>query len=222
MERYPASQAGQRLLWRSRCSIDTTGKSARHHAAPAFAIHLVIALPRAFAITLAPRASEFRSALQIHSSPTEGFATVVFADPDSFLFVCLAIFLLPVGVAGVLALWALPAWLRATRVGAGLAIFEVVGMKLRRIDVDHISAAIAIARRFGVEVSHVDLQRAAAAGANPYDVAAAWAVCQRKQLAHSFEELIALEREGQLSPLLEAAAQLHAEDAAMLSDDEAQ
>jgi hypothetical protein len=138
----------------------------------------------------------------------------VFADPDSLLLLALAMFLLPMGAAGVLALWALPAWLRATRAAAGLTIFEVVGMKLRRIDVDHIAAAIALSRQFGAEVSHVDLQRAAAAGANPYDVAAAWAVCLRRGLAHTFEDLIALDCDGRLGPLLEIAGQLHAEDAA--------
>jgi uncharacterized protein YqfA (UPF0365 family) len=119
-------------------------------------------------------------------------------DPNDLIYIMLLVFLVPVGFVAMLALWALRPWLRATAAGTGLTIFEVIGMKLRRVDVDAVIVAMVIAEHGEVEIHQVDLQRAYLNGANLQTVTQAYVAAKHKQLDVTFEQVVDLDREGRL------------------------
>lgn len=127
-------------------------------------------------------------------------------NPDNLIYVMLLAFLVPIGFVAVLALWALRPWLRATMAGSQLSVFEVIGMRLRRVDVDAVVAALVMARQSGVEIHQVDLQRAYLAGVNLETLTLAWIAAQRKQMDVTFEQLVAMYQEKRLGELLDEEA----------------
>lgn len=127
-------------------------------------------------------------------------------DPNNLIFIMLLVFLLPIGFVAVLALWALRPWLRATIAGAQFTVFEIIGMKLRGVDVDAIVAAMVMAQQYEVEVHQVDLQRAYKAGIDVEKLTFAWIAAQRRQMPITFEQLVVMYQEERLGDLLEGIA----------------
>jgi uncharacterized protein YqfA (UPF0365 family) len=124
-------------------------------------------------------------------------------DPNNLILVMLLVFLLPIGFVALLALWALRPWLRATMAGTQLTVFEIIGMKLRGVNVDAIVAAMFMARQSDVEVHQVDLQQADRAGIDVEKLTFAWIAAQRRQLPITFEQLVMMYQEERLGDLLE-------------------
>lgn len=123
-------------------------------------------------------------------------------DPNILILVMLLVFLVPIGLAAVLALWALRPWLRATMAGTQLTVFEIIGMRLRRVDVDAVVAALVMARQSGVEIHQVDLQRAYLAGVDLETITLAWIAAERKKMDITFDQLVAMFQEKRLGELL--------------------
>jgi uncharacterized protein YqfA (UPF0365 family) len=123
-------------------------------------------------------------------------------DPNLILVLMLLLFLVPIGAVALLALWALRPWLRATMAGAPLTVFEVIGMRLRRVDIDAVVAAFAMARQSGVDIHQVDLQRAYLAGVDLPTITLAWITAQRKKLDITFEQLVVMYQEKRLAELI--------------------
>lgn len=124
-------------------------------------------------------------------------------DPNDLIFIMLLVFLLPIGFVAVLALWALRPWLRATMAGTQLTVFEIIGMKLRGVDVDAVVAAMVMARQSEVEIHQVDLQQAYLAGIDVEQLTFAWIAAQRRQMPITFEQLVVMYQEERLGDLLE-------------------
>lgn len=124
-------------------------------------------------------------------------------DPNDLIFIMLLVFLLPIGFVAVLALWALRPWLRATIAGTQLTVFEIIGMKLRRVNVDAVIAAMVMARQSEVEIHQVDLQKAYLAGIDVEKLTFAWIAAQRRQMPTTFEQLVVMYQEERLGDLLE-------------------
>jgi uncharacterized protein YqfA (UPF0365 family) len=118
------------------------------------------------------------------------------AANDWLIYAMVLVFLVPAGVAGVLALWALPAWLRATALGVTLPIFDVIGMKLRRIDVDLVAEAMALADQAQVDLSPVDVQRALMKRVDLRKVTLAYLQARQHDPACTFNDLVAAELSG--------------------------
>jgi uncharacterized protein YqfA (UPF0365 family) len=117
---------------------------------------------------------------------------------DPFIFIVLLIFLLPVGFAAAMSLVVLRPWLRATTSGLGLTVFEIIGMKLRRLDVYEIIDALVLAAHSGVELSHIDVQRAAMRKLDVRKLVLAYIEAQRQEMDLEFEDLVRLELSGEL------------------------
>jgi uncharacterized protein YqfA (UPF0365 family) len=123
-------------------------------------------------------------------------------NPNDLIYIALLLFLLPIGLVAALSLWALRPWLRAMMSGTQLTVFEVIGMRLRKVDVDAVIAALVMARQSDVEVHQVDLQRAYLAGVNLETITLAWIAAQRKEMTVSFEQLVAMYQQKRLGELL--------------------
>jgi len=112
-------------------------------------------------------------------------------DPNDLIYIMLLVFLVPIGFVAALALWALRPWLRATAAGTGLTIFEVIGMKLRRVDVDAVIVAMVIAEQGEVDVHQVDLQRASRAGIDLQALVHAYIAAKHQQENLKFDQFAA-------------------------------
>jgi uncharacterized protein YqfA (UPF0365 family) len=125
-------------------------------------------------------------------------------NPDDALWIALWLFLAPVGMVGLLALWALRSWMRAANMGASLTIFEVIGMKLRRVDVDAVAEAVVVSAINDAEVHQIDLQRAYQAGVDLPAITQAWIAARQQSVALNFEEFVSMYRAGRLSEVMAA------------------
>jgi uncharacterized protein YqfA (UPF0365 family) len=91
---------------------------------------------------------------------------MLFAAGEMYLLSAVAIFLVPLALFAILAVTVLRHAMRAAREGLDVTIFELAGMRLRRVDIAKVLDALAVAAHHGVDVSQVDVQRAVARGAD--------------------------------------------------------
>ncbi len=127
-------------------------------------------------------------------------------NPETFVLVMLLLFLVPIGAVAVLSLWALRPWLRAATAGVQLTVFEIIGMRLRRVDVDAVVAALVLARQSDVDIHQVDLQRAYLAGVDLPTIALAWVAVQRKEMGITFAQLVEMYQQKRLGELIDDAS----------------
>jgi uncharacterized protein YqfA (UPF0365 family) len=130
-------------------------------------------------------------------------------NPELFVIILVLMFLLPIGMVAVLALWVLRPWLRATMAGTQLSVFEIIGMRLRRVDVDAVVAALVMARQSDVDIHQVDLQRAYLAGVDLPTITLAWITAQRKKMDITFEQLVQMYQEKRLGELIESGGEAY-------------
>jgi uncharacterized protein YqfA (UPF0365 family) len=111
---------------------------------------------------------------------------------QAYLLAAIMIFLLPCALVAVLGLWVMRLWRKANAYGLPVTMFELVGMKLRRLPVDTILDAMILAYEGEVDekVSHIDLIRAAERGLDPIQLVAK--LIEAKQQGHetTLEELM--------------------------------
>ena len=122
---------------------------------------------------------------------------MLLAEKEWMLLTAILIFLVPVGLAALLSLWALKDWLRANAAGLDIKILEIGGMKLRRVDVNVVIDAMIVAANAGVLVSQIDVQRAYQAGVDPRKIVQALLRSRDKEESISFEQLVKIELQSQ-------------------------
>jgi uncharacterized protein YqfA (UPF0365 family) len=121
---------------------------------------------------------------------------------NPFIFFVLFMFLVPVGFAAVMSLVVLRPWLRAHAAGLELTVFEIIGMKLRRLNIYEILDVLVLAEESGVELSHIDVQRAAMRKLDVRKLVTAYIEAQRRNMDLDFEDLVQLELAGELAAKL--------------------
>ena len=109
------------------------------------------------------------------------------------IYIALLMFLLPVGFAAVMSMVVLRPWMRAHAAGLGLTVFEVIGMKLRRLDIYEILDVLILAEENGVEVSHIDVQRAAMRKLDVRKLVTAYIEAKRRNMDLDFEDIVRAE-----------------------------
>jgi uncharacterized protein YqfA (UPF0365 family) len=115
---------------------------------------------------------------------------------DASIYIALLMFLVPVGFAAVMSLVVMRPFLKAHWAGLNLTVFEVIGMKLRRLDIYQILDALILAEESGVEISHIDLQRAAMRKLDVRKLVIAYIDARGRNLDLSFEDLVECELAG--------------------------
>jgi uncharacterized protein YqfA (UPF0365 family) len=110
------------------------------------------------------------------------------------LVVVLALFFLMIGLFRL--------WFQGILAGVNVLVFDLIAMKLRRIDAALVMKCLILARQSGVELSHVELQRAYLQGADLEKLTLAHITAQKQQLGATFEELVASELQDRLAEKL--------------------
>jgi uncharacterized protein YqfA (UPF0365 family) len=93
-------------------------------------------------------------------------------------------------------------WFQGLMAGAPVSVLELLGMRLRRINVPAVMRSLILARQSGVDVSHIDLQRAALRGVDLEKVTLSFIQAHRQNLGVTFEELVDVELRGRLAEKL--------------------
>lgn len=105
-------------------------------------------------------------------------------------------------VSFVLFLGLLRPWLQAILSGAPISILDLVGMRLRRMDVNAVVRALIMARQTGVELTSRQVQRASLQGVDLDKITLAYIESQRRKMGTTFEELVELDLQDRLAELL--------------------
>jgi uncharacterized protein YqfA (UPF0365 family) len=90
-------------------------------------------------------------------------------------------------------------WMQGFLSGAPVSIIELIGMRLRRVDVQSVMRNLILARQSGVELTHVDLQRAFLRGVDLEKVTLAYIQAQKEGTGETFEDLVDARQRGRLS-----------------------
>jgi len=83
--------------------------------------------------------------------------------------------------------------------GAPVSIIELIGMRLRRIDVQAVMRNLIVARQSGVDLKHIDLQRAWLRGVDLDKVTLAYIQAQKEGTGETFDDLVDARQRGRLS-----------------------
>jgi uncharacterized protein YqfA (UPF0365 family) len=94
-------------------------------------------------------------------------------------------------------------WLQGFLAGTPVSIMALIGMRLRRIDVQTVMRSLLLARHSSVQLSHHDLQRAYLRGVDLEKVTLAYIHASQRGLGETFEDLVNLELQGRLAEKLE-------------------
>jgi uncharacterized protein YqfA (UPF0365 family) len=93
-------------------------------------------------------------------------------------------------------------WMQGIMAGVHVSLFDLIGMKLRKIDARLVMKCLILARQSGVDVSVADLQRAYLQGVNQERLTLAHIEAQKQQLGVTFQELIDLDLKDRLAEKL--------------------
>jgi uncharacterized protein YqfA (UPF0365 family) len=101
-------------------------------------------------------------------------------------------------------------WLQGLMSGAGVSVLELIGMRMRRINVPAVMSSLILAKQSGVELSHIDLQRADLRGVDLEKLTLAFIETHKQDLGVTFDDLVELELRGRLAEKLGGAGALRA------------
>jgi uncharacterized protein YqfA (UPF0365 family) len=90
-------------------------------------------------------------------------------------------------------------WMQGFLSGAPVSIIELIGMRLRRIDVQAVMRNLIVARQSGVDLKHIDLQRAWLRGVDLDKVTLAYIQAQKEGTGETFDDLVDARQRGRLS-----------------------
>jgi uncharacterized protein YqfA (UPF0365 family) len=93
-------------------------------------------------------------------------------------------------------------WMQGIMAGVQVSLFDLIGMKLRKIDAPLVLKCLILARQSGVDVSVADLQRAYLQGVDLERLTLAHIQAQKQQLGTSFQELVELDLKDRLAEKL--------------------
>jgi uncharacterized protein YqfA (UPF0365 family) len=93
-------------------------------------------------------------------------------------------------------------WMQGIMAGVHVSLFDLIGMKLRKIDARLVMKCLILARQGGVDVSVNDLQRACLQGVDLERLTLAHIEARKQQLGVTFQELIDLDLKDRLAEKL--------------------
>lgn len=93
-------------------------------------------------------------------------------------------------------------WLRSYLSGTPVSVFDILGMQLRRTDVNAVLNALAMARQGGVHLSCRQVERAYLQRVDLEKLALAMVQAKKQGMDVTWEELVELEREHRLAEKL--------------------
>ncbi len=95
-------------------------------------------------------------------------------------------------------------WFKAFMSGAPVSVLDVLAMRLRRINVASVVAAMVAAKQGGISVSCAEAQQASLQGVDLRKITLAAIEAKKRGLNMSFSELVDAELQGQLAEKLKA------------------
>jgi uncharacterized protein YqfA (UPF0365 family) len=128
---------------------------------------------------------------------------LAFTGPQLALIVCMLVlttffFLATFGVFW----WNVSPWMRAYMSGTPITIFDILGMRFRRIDVKAVLKALIMARQAGVALSCRQMQRAYLLGVDLEKLTLAMIHAKKEGMEVTFEELVESDLEDRLAEKL--------------------
>ncbi len=103
---------------------------------------------------------------------------------------------------GIVMLCFFPAWLRGVLSGTPITMINLLGMRLRRSNVNAIVDQCIAASQAGHPVSCADMERAWLQKVDIEKVTLAYITAKKRELNFTFQELVDAERAGRLEELL--------------------
>jgi uncharacterized protein YqfA (UPF0365 family) len=93
-------------------------------------------------------------------------------------------------------------WLRAFLTGAPITLFQLIGMKLRRVNTNQVLTQGCVAAQAEYPIPWVELERAWLQRVDLEKVTLAYIACQKRDDRFTFQELVEAERDDRLDKLL--------------------
>ena len=115
---------------------------------------------------------------------------MLLAAGEMLMLAVVLVFLAPIAIFALLAITVLRPAMRAAREGVEVNLLELVGMRLRRLDIDLVLDALVLAKEHDLHVSQIDVQRAVARGADVLAVIEALARESQEAKSTTLEELV--------------------------------
>lgn len=124
-------------------------------------------------------------------------------EPRVIVLIFLAVFVL-IGmlIFGLFMFGIFRPWMRGLMSGCGLPVPDIIGMRLRRINVNAVLDALILARQSDVTISSTEMQRAYLKGVDLEKVTLATIEARRRDLPFTFEEFVDAELRGRLEEKL--------------------
>jgi len=94
-------------------------------------------------------------------------------------------------------------WLQAYLSGVPLSVLDLVGMRMRKIDVRAVLRALILAHQAGAPLSSAEMQRACLQGADLEKVTLAFIRAKKEKLDITFKQLVEADLEDRLKEKLE-------------------
>jgi uncharacterized protein YqfA (UPF0365 family) len=93
-------------------------------------------------------------------------------------------------------------WIRAFTSGVPLSVLQIIGMRLRKTDVQAVVRALIMANQAGVPVPSADMERAYLQGVDLEKVTLAFIQAKKKGMEITFQELVEAELDNRLQEKL--------------------
>ena len=93
-------------------------------------------------------------------------------------------------------------WMRAFLSGTPVSVFDILGMRLRRADVNAVLKSLIVARQAGVVISCRQLESACLQGVDLEKLTLAMVHAKKQNMEVTFDELVASDLEGRLAEKL--------------------
>ncbi len=116
----------------------------------------------------------------------------------------IGLFFVFVFIAGVMVASLGKPWLQAFLSGHGISFLQIVAMKMRKINPNHIIPHGIAAAQAGFPIEWTELESAHLQGADIEKVVTAFIVSSKKEDPFTFEEIVNAERESRLQEMIES------------------
>lgn len=127
---------------------------------------------------------------------------MIFAQVKWLILVFVILLLLFLIAALVLGLYFFRPWLRAFLSGRPISLFQIIGMRFRKVNPDEIITHGIATAQGGHPVDWAELERAYLQGVDLNKVATAYVTAKQRGDDFSFAELVNAERESRLEEML--------------------
>ncbi len=104
----------------------------------------------------------------------------------------------------VLMIWMLRPWVKAFTSGTPISVFQIIGMRFRKVDLGLVLDQGIAANQAGFPVSWNDLESAYLQGVDLERLTTAYIAAQKRELGFTFQELVDADRDDRLEKLLQS------------------